>query len=186
MSTSLSSGRAFRAARGVPSWPDSRSGRLLPWRGGPYLCIKCWCFTPVMVFEYLHFIHLFLYFSLRYTCALPVTHMVKLIILQKQKEYYWRFGISAGTNSCLAGTGSDGCFGKLPIFGRGGDGFCAIISDGPTRNLKVIYQDSPAPCRGGGLFFAPSRFLVISPEVTYRSSTNFQYPPNNQFETSWP
>ena len=44
--------------------------------------------TPEMVVEYLHLMHLFLYFPLRYPCALPVMHMVKLVILQKQNEYY--------------------------------------------------------------------------------------------------
>ena len=33
-----------------------------------------------------------------------------------------------------------GCLGKSPVFGRGGDGFCAIILDEQTRGLKVFYH----------------------------------------------
>ena len=44
-----------------------------------------------------------------------------------------------GRISVWRGRGA-GCFDKFPVFGLVGDGFCAIISDEPTRDLKVFYQ----------------------------------------------
>ena len=81
--------------------------------------------------------------------ALPVCSVrqciwsVKLVSLQKQSEYYWLSEAAPGRIPVWRGRGA-GCLGKLPVFGRGGDGFCAIISDEPTRGMKVFYQTSHA------------------------------------------
>ena len=56
--------------------------------------------------------------------------MVKLVILQKQsiidvsEAALGRIPVWRGRGAC--------CLGKYPVFGRGGDGFCVIISDEPT------------------------------------------------------
>ena len=63
-----------------------------------------------------------------------------------------------------------------------------VVSSPTRRRSKTLHKISPLTRNwpgGGGLFFAPSRFSAISPEVTYGSSPNFQYSPNHQFYTSW-
>ena len=64
-------------------------------------------------------------------------HMVRLVILQKQ-SIIDVLEAAPGRIPVWRGRGA-GCLGK-PVFERGGNGFCAIISDEPTRGLKVFYH----------------------------------------------
>ena len=66
-------------------------------------------------------------------------HMVKLVMLQKTMRSIDVLEAALGRVPVWRGRGV-GCTGKLPIFGRGGDGLCGIILDEPTWSLKVFYQ----------------------------------------------
>ena len=52
-------------------------------------------------------------------------------------------------------------------------------------DAQLFDQVNPWLTGGEVIFAPPPRFSAISPEVTYRSSPNFPYPPNHQFDTSW-